>query len=262
MKYGRSMRNIPLITNALKVVTTLLNLIVVSGCGSQQLAYRDLPAEQLYVEAQKYSDRGQWQFSAIAFDEVERQHPYSIWARRAQLMSTYSYYMANSYQDAILAAQRYLALHPGNENAAYARYMLALSLYEQIADVRRDQNNTEQALAAFNDVIRLHPETDYAKDARVKIELARDHLAGKEMEIGRFYQQNGDLFAAIGRFNNVIEEYQTTSHTPEALMRITEAYLALGIVIEAEKSAEVLAYNFPESEWNEFATEMMQRQAK
>ena len=254
------MRNMPLIAPALNVITTFLTFVLISGCGSQELAYRDLPVEQLYVEAQKYSDRGQWRFSAIAFDEVERQHPYSIWARRAQLMSTYSYYMANSYEDSILAAQRYLALHPGNKNAAYARYMLALSLYEQIADVRRDQNNTEQALAAFTDVIRLHPETDYAKDARVKIELARDHLAGKEMEIGRFYQQNGDLFAAIGRFNNVIEEYQTTSHTPEALLRLTEAFLALGIVKEAKKSAEVLALNFPASEWNEFATEMMQRQ--
>ena len=239
----------------------LLMLVFVSGCGSERLAYRDLPVEQLYVEAQKYSDRGQWPFAAIAFDEVERQHPYSIWARRAQLMSTYSHYMANDYEDAILAAERYLALHPGNKNAAYARYMVGLSYYEQIADVRRDQNNTEQALNAFREVIRLHPESNYAKDARVKIELARDHLAGKEMEIGRFYQQNGDFFAAIGRFNNVIKEYQTTSHTPEALLRITEAYLALGIISEAEKSAEVLALNFPATEWNEFASNLMQRQA-
>lgn len=250
-----------LLTVAQKVFITLIMLFTLMACGGEKLAYRDLPVEQLYIEAQKYSDRGQWFFAAIAYDEVERQHPYSIWARRAQLMSTYSYYMANSYEDSILAAQRYLALHPGNENAAYARYMLGLSYYEQIADVRRDQNNTEQALNAFNEVIRLHPETDYAKDARVKIELARDHLAGKEMEIGRFYQQNGDFFAAIGRFNNVIEEYQTTSHTPEALLRITEAYLALGIFVEAKKSAEVLALNYPASEWNEFATDLIQRQA-
>jgi outer membrane protein assembly factor BamD len=255
------MKIISLITPVQKVIFTLLLFVSLSGCGGEKLAYRDLPVEQLYIEAQKYSDRGQWFFAAIAYDEVERQHPYSIWARRAQLMSTYSYYMANSYEDAILAAQRYLALHPGNKNAVYARYMIGLSLYEQIADVRRDQNNTEQALNAFNDVIRLSPESDYAKDARVKIELARDHLAGKEMEIGRYYQQNGEFFAAIGRFNNVIKEYQTTSHTPEALLRITEAYLALGISTEAKKSAEVLALNFPESEWNEFATDLIQRQA-
>lgn len=255
------MKFMSVITSVKKVIFASLMLIVVSGCGGDKLAYRDLPVEQLYTEAQKFSDRGQWFLAAISYDEVERQHPYSIWARRAQLMSTYSYYMANSYEDAILAAQRYLTLHPGNKNAVYARYMLALSLYEQIADVRRDQNNTEQALAAFNDVIRLHPETDYAKDARVKIELARDHLAGKEIEIGRFYQQNGDFFAAIGRFNNVLEDYQTTSHTPEALLRTIEAYLALGIIVEAQKSADVLALNFPESEWNEFATELMRRQA-
>lgn len=255
------MRIMSLIKPAQKVFFTLLMLFTLIGCGAEKLAYRDLPVEQLYVEAQKYSDRGQWLFAAIAFDEVERQHPYSIWARRAQLMSTYSYYMANSYEDSILAAQRYLALHPGNKNAIYARYMIGLSLYEQIADVRRDQNNTEQALNAFNDVIRLAPDTDYAKDARVKIELARDHLAGKEMEIGRFYQQREDFFAAIGRFNNVIKEYQTTSHTPEALLRITEAYLALGIIAEAKKSAEVLALNFPESEWNESASDLIQRQA-
>ena len=255
------MKFLPVITSIHKVIVTLLMLVVVSGCGADRLNYRDLPVEQLYTEAQKYSDRGQWLYAAVSYDEVERQHPYSIWARRAQLMSTYSFYMANSYEDAILAAQRYLALHPGNKNASYARYMLGLSYYEQIADVSRDQNNTEQALNAFREVIRLHPESSYAKDARVKIELARDHLAGKEMEIGRFYQQNGDLFAAIGRFNNVLEEYQTTSHTAEALLRITEAYLALGIIGEAKKSAEVLALNFPASEWNEFATGLLQRQA-
>jgi len=251
-----------LLKPAQKVFITLLMIFTLIGCGGEKLEYRDLPVEQLYIEAQKYSDRGQWFIAAVAYDEVERQHPYSIWARRAQLMSTYSYYMANSYEDALLSAQRYLALHPGNKNAIYARYMIGLSLYEQIADVRRDQNNTEQALNAFNDVIRLGPDTDYAKDARVKIELARDHLAGKEMEIGRFYQQNGDFFAAIGRFNNVIEEYQTTSHTPEALLRITEAYLALGILAEAKKSADVLALNFPESEWNEFATDLIQKRTK
>lgn len=255
------MKFLPVITSIHKVIVTLLMLVVVSGCGADRLNYRDLPVEQLYTEAQKYSDRGQWLYAAVSYDEVERQHPYSIWARRAQLMSTYSFYMANSYEDAILAAQRYLALHTGNKNASYARYMLGLSYYEQIADVSRDQNNTEQALNAFREVIRLHPESSYAKDARVKIELARDHLAGKEMEIGRFYQQNGDLFAAIGRFNNVLEEYQTTSHTAEALLRITEAYLALGIIGEAKKSAEVLALNFPASEWNEFATGLLQRQA-
>ncbi len=134
---------------------------------------------------------------------------------------------------------------------------MGLVTYEQIADIRRDQNNTEQALLAFRQIVRLYPDSDYARDARVKIELTLDHLAGKEMEIGRFYQTTGEFFAAIGRFNNVVQEYQTTSHTPEALHRITEAYLALGIVLEARKSAEVLAYNFPNSEWNRYSEELI-----
>tara|TARA_R110002096_G_scaffold415163_1_gene616690 strand:+ start:79245 stop:80069 length:825 start_codon:yes stop_codon:yes gene_type:complete len=245
----------------LKIVTAVFALLVLSACGNSKLAYRDLPVDQLYIEAQKYLDRGQYRFSAIAFDEVERQHPYSLWARRAQLMSAYSFYMANEYESSILAAQRFLSLHPGNKNAVYARYLVALCYYEQIADVRRDQNFTEQALDAFSQIVRLYPESDYAQDSRVKIELTRDHLAGKEMEIGRFYQSTGELFAAIGRFNNVVQDYQTTSHTPEALHRLTEAYLALGIVMEARKSAKVLALNYPNTDWNRFSTELLNKHA-
>lgn len=239
---------------------TILSAVVMllASCGADRLAYRDLPVDQLYIEAQKYIDRGQYRIAGVAFDEVERQHPYSVWARRAQLMSAYSYYMANDYDLALLAAGRFLALHPGNENAVYARYLVGLCYYEQIADVRRDQNNTEQALDAFRQIVRLYPDSEYARDARVKIELTLDHLAGKEMEIGRFYQTTGEFFAAIGRFNNVVQDYQTTSHTPEALHRITEAYLALGIVLEARKSATVLALNYPNSEWNRYSEELIQ----
>lgn len=240
-----------------RTFASVILVLVLSACGAEKLTYRDLPVDQLYIEAQKYTDRGQYNIAAIAYDEVERQHPYSVWARRAQLMSAYSYYMANEYEDAILASGRFLSLHPGNKNASYARYLIALSYYEQIADVRRDQNNTEQAMNAFAQIVRLYPNSEYAADARVKIELTRDHLAGKEMEIGRFYQTTGEFFAAIGRFNNVIEKYETTSHAPEALHRITEAYLALGIVMEAEKSAEVLALNYPNSDWNRFSSELI-----
>ena len=243
----------------LRVTLVAGALALLTACGGKTLAYRDLEVDQLYIEAQKYLDQGQYQIAAVAFDEVERQHPYSIWARRAQLMTSYSHYMANDYDEAILSAGRFLSLHPGNKDAAYARYIIALSFYEQIADVRRDQNNTEQALAAFNDIIRLNPDSDYAKDARAKIELTLDHLAGKEMEIGRFYQTTGEFFAAIGRFNKVVHDYQSTSHTPEALHRITEAYLALGIVLEAEKTAAVLALNYPESDWHRYSTELMQK---
>ena len=261
MIYGMMMKSVRSLNSVFfKVTRALVSMIfvlLVSACGAERLAYQDLPVDQLYIEAQKYTDRGQYNIAAIAYDEVERQHPYSIWARRAQLMSAYSYYMGNDYEDAILAAGRFLTLHPGNKNAPYARYLIALSYYEQIADVRRDQNNTEQALNAFAQMVRLYPESDYAADARVKIELTRDHLAGKEMEIGRFYQTTGELFAAIGRFNNVIEKYETTSHAPEALHRITESYLALGIVMEAEKSAKVLALNYPNSDWNRFSSELI-----
>ncbi|MBT5073155.1 MAG: outer membrane protein assembly factor BamD [Kordiimonadaceae bacterium] len=237
----------------------VLASIIITACSGDTLKYQDLPVDQLYIEAQKYMDQKQYRYSAVAFDEVERQHPYSVWARRAQLMSAYSYYMSNEYEDAILAAERFLLLHPGNANAPYARYLVALSYYEQIADVRRDQNNTEQALSAFEQIVRLHPSSNYAKDARIKIELTNDHLAGKEMEIGRFYQTTGELFAAIGRFNNVVKSYETTSHAPEALHRITEAYLALGIVMEAEKSASVLALNYPNSDWNRYSSELLQK---
>ena len=241
-----------------KLSAILLASIIISACGKETLQYQDLPVDQLYIEAQKYMDRKQYRFSAIAFDEVERQHPYSVWARRAQLMSAYSYYMSNKYEDTILSAERFLLLHPGNKNAPYARYLIALSYYEQIADVRRDQNNTEQALNAFEQIVRLYPESHYSKNARIKIELTKDHLAGKEMEIGRFYQTTSEFFAAIGRFNNVVKSYETTSHTAEALHRITESYLALGIVIEAEKSASVLALNYPNSDWNRYSSELLQ----
>lgn len=242
-----------------KFFACLFFMSFLSACSGTTLQYRDLPVEQLYIEAQKYSDAGQYRIAAVAFDEVERQHPYSVWARRAQLMSAYSFYMANDYDEAILATERYLSLHPGNKDAVYAQYLRGLCYYEQIADVRRDQNNTELALAAFEEIVRRYPESKYAKDARVKIELTRDHLAGKEMEVGRYYQRTGEFFAAIGRFNNVVKNYETTSHTPEALHRITEAYLAMGIVIEAKKSAAYLAYNYPDSEWNRYSTELINK---
>ncbi|MDC0081304.1 outer membrane protein assembly factor BamD [Emcibacteraceae bacterium] len=261
MKMALSVYNILKGCGSFRVLTTLLSLFIVSACGSTKLAYKDLPVDQLYIEAQKSLDRGEYLMSAISFDQVERQHPYSLWAKRAQLMSAHSFYMANDYESSILSAERFLSLHPANENAPFARYLVALCYYEQIADVRRDQNYTESALDAFRQIVRLYPESEYAADARVKINLTLDHLAGKEMEIGRFYQTAGEFFAAIGRYNNVVGDYQTTSHTPEALHRLTEAYLALGIVMEAKKSAKVLALNFPNTDWNKFSAELLNQHA-
>ena len=215
----------------------------------------------LYRAAQDRLDRQQYGIAAALFDEVERQHPYSPWARRAQLMSSFSYYMDREYTPAIEAAQRFLAIHPGNKDAPYAYYLIALSYYEQISDVTRDQKITQQASNALGEVIRRYPDSRYASDARLKIDLVQDHLAGKEMEIGRFYQRSSNWLAASIRFREVVDKYQTTSHAPEALYRLTECYLSLGIPAEAKKSAAVLGANYPGNEWYERAYKLMQKNA-
>ena len=225
----------------------------------QSYVARDV--ETLYNFAKETLDQKRYKQAALIFDEVERQHPYSVWARRAQLMSAFSYYMGRDYQEAILAAQRVLSLHPGNKDAPYAYYLVALSYYEQIIGVERDQKVTQQALDALNELVRRYPNTDYAADARLKIDLARDHLAGKEMETGRWYQAQGQYLAAIGRFRSVVEKYDTTTHVPEALERLVESYLALGIPEEAKKAAAVLGYNYPGSKWYERAHRLVQKHA-
>jgi outer membrane protein assembly factor BamD len=215
----------------------------------------------LYSLAKERLDRGQYQIAAALFDEVERQHPYSVWARRAQLMSAFSYYAARDYTKSIESARRFLSIHPGNRDAPYAHYLIALAYYEQIEDVTRDQSITRQALDSLNELVRRYPNTRYASDARLKIDLVRDHLAGKEMEIGRFYQRRNQWLASVTRFRTVVDEYQTTSHTPEALMRLTESYLALGIPEEARKSAAVLGANYPNTKWYERAYELVEKNA-
>ncbi len=213
----------------------------------------------LYNAAKANLDRRQYTTAAALFDEVERQHPYSIWARRAQLMSAFSYYLAKDHQKSIDSARRFLTIHPGNKDAPYALYLISLNYYEQIEDVTRDQSTTKLALDSLGELIRRYPNTRFASDARLKTDLVRDHLAGKEMEIGRFYQRRSQWLASIMRFRTVIDEYQTTTHAPEALMRLTESYLALGIPEEARKSAAVLGANYPTSKWYERAYNLVQR---
>lgn len=215
----------------------------------------------LYSAAKDRLDRHRYKLAALLFGEVERQHPYSVWARRAQLMGAYSYYMNHDYAEAIQTAQRFLAVHPGNRDAPYAYYLVAISYYEQISDVTRDQHITQQALDAMGELIRRYPNSRYAADARLKIDLLRDHLAGKEMEVGRYYEDRGQWLAASIRFRNVVDNYQTTSHAAEALMRLTECYLALGIPDEAQKSAAVLGTNYPGSRWYAHAYRLMQEHA-
>lgn len=229
------------------------------GGGGADTSYVARDVNTLYNAAKDRLDRGQYRIAAALFDEVERQHPYSPWARRAQQMSAFSYYVAGDYNKAIESSRRFLSIHPGNQDAPYAFYLIALSYYEQISDVTRDQKITEQALAALGEVARRYPNSSYAADATLKMDLVNDHLAGKEMEIGRFYQRRGKWLAASIRFRTVIDKYETTTHAPEALMRLTESYLALGVPAEAKKSAAVLGANYPGSKWYERAYNLMQK---
>ena len=229
----------------------ILLAIIISACSSDgdRPEYRERSLAAIYNNEVYNHENGRYQAAAYEFDEVERQHPYSPWARRSMLMSAYSYYLQNKYDEAISSAQRFISLHPGNRHAVYAYYLIGQSYYERISDISRDQKITELALEAFNEVIRRYPDSDYAKDAQLKIDLTRDHLAGKEMYIGRYYLKQSAFLAAINRFRLVVTDYQNTSHTPEALHRIVEAYISLGLIEEAKITASVLGHNFPDSEW-------------
>ncbi len=224
-------------------------------------AYIARDVNTLYGLAKERLDDQNYEMAAKLFDEVERQHPYSVWARRAQLMSAYSYYVGQKYPEAVSSAQRFLTIHPGNKDAPYASYLIAMSYYQQIEDVSRDQKISQQAADAFNELIRRYPQSRYAADARLKQDLISDHLAGKEMEVGRFYQRSGRWLAAATRFRTVIDKYQTTSHTPEALERLVETYLNLGMPTEASKAAAVLGANYPGSEWYDRSYKLIQRNA-
>jgi outer membrane protein assembly factor BamD len=248
------------------LATATAALALTAGCGGRGGKLKDTAfvardVDTLYAAAKDRLDRGDPKVAAALFDEVERQHPYSPWARRAQLMSAFSYYVSADYNKSVQSAQRFLSIHPGNKDAPYAYYLIALCYYEQISDVTRDQKITQQALTALNEVVRRYPATRYASDARVKIDLVNDHLAGKEMEIGRFYQRSGRWLAAASRFRVVVDKYQTTSHTAEALYRLTETYLVLGVPEEAQKSAAVLGANYPGNEWYKKAYALMQKHA-
>ncbi len=224
-------------------------LMFLAACADDEYAYVEEPVEELYNTAMDDLLDGTYVEAARGFDEVERQHPYSVWATRAQIMAAYAYYKNNNYDESILSAARFIQLHPGHRDAAYAYYLKAVSYYERISDVGRDQEMTEQALASLEELVRRYPESSYSRDARLKIDLTRDHLAGKEMNIGRYYLTRAHYVAAINRFRRVIKQFQTTSHVPEALHRLTEAYLALGVPHEAQVAGAVLGHNFPGSDW-------------
>jgi outer membrane protein assembly factor BamD len=214
-----------------------------------KLAYEERPVELLYSTGADRMDKHLWNQAVDYFQEVERQHPYSEWSRRAILMQAFAHYQANNYDEAIGDADRFISLYPGNQAAAYAHYIKAICYFEQIVDVGRDQAATGQALDNLREVTARYPHTEYALDARLKIDMVNDQLAGKEMTIGRWYLRQNDTLAAIGRFKTVVERYQTTSHAPEALYRLVEAYLTLGLLDEAKRDGAVLGYNYPGDQW-------------
>ncbi len=241
------------LTSAVAVAAALW----LGGCAAEPEVYVERPVEDIYNNALNLLEAGDYSAAAAEFDEVERQHPYSQWATRAQVMSAFAYYQNSNYDEAILTADRFIQLHPGNPDAAYAYYLIGQSYYEQISDVKRDQRMTQLAQNAFLEVLRLYPDSEYGRDAKLKVELTQDQLAGKEMDIGRWYQGREEYVAAINRFHIVIYDFQTTSHVPEALLRIVECYLALGVVNEAQNAAAVLGYNFPGSHWYKTAFDLL-----
>lgn len=241
--------------SGLTLMTVAVAALTVSACAGnkprQRLAYEERPVELLYNTGYQRLQSRRWTDAVDYFQEVERQHPYSEWSRRAILMQVYAYYQNNNYQDAIAAADRFIALFPGNPSAAYAFYMRAICNFEQIVDVGRDQGYAEAALVGLRDVARRYPNTPYATDARVKIDMVNDQLAGKEMAVGRFYQRANQPLAALNRYKAVInnEAFQRSSHTPEALYRLVEVNVALGLNEEATRNAAVLGHNYPGSAW-------------
>jgi outer membrane protein assembly factor BamD len=245
------------------VIAVLVGALLVSGCSlfgrkkAQDTTYAETPVDQLYAAGAVKLDHHQWSDGVTYFKEVERQHPYSEWSRRAIIMQAYAHYEANQYDDAIADSNRFIELYPGNSSTPYAYYLKAECFFEQILDVGRDQAATEQALVAMREVNRRYPSTEYAQDARLKIDMINDQLAGKEMSIGRWYLRQGATLSAIGRFKTVIDRYQTTSDAPEALYRLVEAYLTLGLIEEAKRNAAVLGYNFPGDVWYADAYRLM-----
>jgi outer membrane protein assembly factor BamD len=236
-------------------------LLVLPACGmfgAKDAQVADDPADRLYNEGLYLLNNKKDHKAAVKkFEEVDRQHPYSEWARKALIMSAYAHYEGHDYDEAIAAAKRYVTLHPGSPDAAYAQYLIGASNFEQIPDISRDQGRTEKAMQALEEVTRKFPNTEYAASAKRKIEIARDQLAGKEMTVGRYYLDKRDYIGAINRFKVVVTQYQTTRHVEEALMRLTEIYMALGVVAEAQTAAAVLGHNFPDSSWYKDAYDLV-----
>lgn len=247
------------------MIAAIASTLLLAACGSKKgeddpdkIAAENAPIDELYDKATESFNARKYPLAIEQFEEVERQHPNSEWAAKAQIMAAYSAYRGGQYDDAIVILDRFVKLHPTHASTPYAYYLIALNYYIQISDVGRDQKKTEEARTALQDVISRYPDSEYARDAQLKYDLTSDHLAGKEMEIGRYYLKRLDYHAAMSRFRYVVEHYQTTSHISEALHRLVECNLKLGLVEEAKKNAAVLGYNYPGSDWYKFSYEMLQ----
>ncbi len=236
--------------------------LILSACAAkpktEHLVYEERPVELLYSTGMEQLDHKSWADAVTYFEEVQRQHPYSEWSRRAIVMTIYANYQADKYDEASAAADQFIHLYPGSDLTPYAYYMKAICSFEQIVDVGRDQANTDSARALLTDVVKRYPDSEYAKDARIKLDMVQDQLAGKEMTIGRYYLNDNQPLAAIGRFKTVISSYQTTSHTPEALYRLVEANEMMGLHDEATRDAAVLGYNYPGDRWYSAAYKLLQ----
>lgn len=248
----------PRLRTAAALTAALATLGLLGGCSmwngdTDALARKQdpssIPVETMYNNGVDALNAKRYVAASNQFDLVDQYYPYSSWAANAQLMHGYSEYLQNHYTEAIGALDNFISLHPAHRDIAYAYYLRALCYYEQIADISRDQKGTQQAMAALQEVVNRFPSSAYARDASLKIDLCRDHLAGKEMSIGRYYESQHMYAAAIGRFQRVVEDFQTTNHVPEALHRLTEIYLRLGMIDQARKTAAVLGYNYPGSRW-------------
>lgn len=250
--------------NTLRALAIAVACVSVGACGmlndDEELELvQEEPADELYNEGLTLLNNGSYSRAAEKFEEVDRTHPYSDWARRSLLMNAYANFEARNYQETINAAERYVSLYPGSEDAAYAQYLVAESHFRQIQEVTRDQEQSDKATVAYRALLENYPDSEYALTARERLDVSRDQLAGKEMEVGRYYLGKRNYLAAINRFRTVVTDYQTTRHVEEALLRLTEAYYALGVISEAQTAAAILGHNYPDSEWYRDAHALLQR---
>ena len=242
----------------------ILCAFTLTSCASNETKIPDeeKSAEILYNEGYDYLQKTSYQKAAETFDKVEMEHPYSKWATKAKLMSAYSYYKNEKYDDAIAALDRYIRLHPGNKDVAYAYYLKGVCHYDQIASSEKEQSSTKEAYETFNQVITMFPESEYAKDAKGKMALIEDHLAGHEMNVGRYYLENKEYISALNRFSNVTDNYQTTSQIEEAVYREIEIYMILGLTDEAIKKEKILSRNYPDGKWSKLAEALISKDQK